>query len=167
MPPLAEVQALVKDAVVNGDMRWLSSLLVSPGDPGKRLTVHSRHYTASLVTTLVERFPATIWLLGSEPVVEAARAFIRDQPPSMPCLAEYGDRFPAFLAAMHEQVPYAGQFAMLEWHVGRLSLAVDEPALDDLSMLSPDHIADTTLRLQSGVKYVQCDWPLDELLSAY
>ena len=35
-------------------------------------TIHQRHYATSLTRALVERFPATVWLVGSELVTRAA-----------------------------------------------------------------------------------------------
>ncbi|PWT86371.1 MAG: hypothetical protein C5B57_01215 [Blastocatellia bacterium] len=167
MPPLAEVQARITRAIVRGDSAAVASMLASPGDPRTRLAIHHRHYTTSLVTALVERFSATMWLLGSQSVVEAARAFVRDQPPSIPCIAEYGEAFPAFLAVVTPRLPYVKEFATLEWHVGRLALAVDEAGLTDLSVCHPARIAESTLRFQSGLQYLRLGWPVDELLSFY
>ena len=57
----------------------------------------------------------------------------------------------------------------LEWHVGTVSVAVDEPAI------SLQHFADAgdvplealRLRLQPGLAYLHADWPVDELISLY
>ena len=40
--------------------------------PEHRLAIHRRHYVASLTRALVERFPATVWLVGSELVTHVA-----------------------------------------------------------------------------------------------
>ncbi len=103
---------------------------------------------ASLTRALVERFPATVWLVGSELVTHAATSFVREQPPSRPCIAEYGDGFPRYLGAhpAAESLPYLAQFAELEWHLGRLALATEESA---------------------NVQYVHLDWALDELIGLY
>jgi hypothetical protein len=97
---------------------------------------------------LVERFPATVWLVGSELVTHVATSFIRQHPPSRPCVAEYGDEFPRYLGAYPaaESLPYLAQFAELEWHLGRLALATEESA---------------------NVEYVHLDWALDELIGFY
>jgi hypothetical protein len=148
MPGLADLQGGVCRALVTGDASQVESLLLGGADARKRLVIHQRHYTASLVTALLNRFPATVWLVGSELVTDAARRFVRERPPSRPCIAEYGESFPAFLAA-HPAVAhlaYLHSFAELEWHLGRLALAV--------------HPSD-------GVQYLRAEWAIDELISLY
>lgn len=171
MPALADLQGSVRRAVVQGDAPELAPLLVGGRDARKRLAIHHRHYETSLVTTLLDRFPATVWLLGSMFVIEAARQHVRDRPPSKPCLAEYGDDFPAFLSARPgaADFPYLRAFADLEWHLGRLSLAVTRPALTpaDLSALPPEALIDLRLTLQADVHYLHAGWAVDALMRLY
>ena len=91
--------------------------------------MHARHYRSSLARSIVERFPATVWLTGSEPVANAALAFVADHPPTGPCIAEYGWLFPEYLAAQPHagHLPYLKQFATIDWHLGRLAVALDDP----------------------------------------
>ncbi len=148
MLTLADIQAGIRDALVNGNGAAVAPVLVGGTRPEHRLAIHQRHYAGSLTRALVERFPATVWLVGSELVAHAATAFIREQPPSKPCIAEYGEAFPRHLGAHPTAVslPYLAQFAELEWHLGRLALATDESA---------------------NVQYVHLDWSLDELIGLY
>jgi Putative DNA-binding domain len=101
-----------------------------------------------LTRALLDRFPATVWLVGSEFVSDAATSFIREQPPSKPCIAEYGESFPQHLGAhpAAASVPYLSQFAELESHLGRLALATEH---------SPN------------LHYFHLDWSLDELIGVY
>ncbi len=139
MPTLTEIQAGVRRAVVLGEDSAVAPWLVGGRDGRKRLAIHHRHYHASLVSALLDRFPGTIWLVGTTFVAEAARRFVQNRPPTRPCIAEYGEDFPAFLAAERgaAELPYLRSFAELEWHLSRLSLAVTLPALSqaDLSSL--------------------------------
>jgi hypothetical protein len=148
MPRLADLQAGVRRALVTGDTSHVEHVLVGGTDSRRRLAIHQRHYTASLVTALLERFPATVWLVGSGLVADAARRFVQEHPPLRPCIAEYGESFPRFLAASpgSEDLPYLPSFAELEWHLGRLSLAVDHPA---------------------GVHYLHAEWAVDDLIALY
>jgi len=152
---LADLQAGVRRAVVGGDISAVESLLTGGGDPRLRLGIHHRHYVTSLTTALLTRFPATVWLVGSELVAGAARAFVEAQPPTRPCIAEYGEDFPAFLASMPgvSNLPYLEPFARLEWHLGRLALAVEHPALDG--------------ELHTGIAYLHLTWPVDALISVF
>ena len=148
MPALADIQAGIRDALVHGNSAAITPFLSGGLEPARRLAIHQRHYEASLSRVLLDRFPATVWLVGSELVSNAAQGFIRVHPPARPCMAEYGEEFPAHLGAHPgaATLPYLAQFAELEWHLGRLALATDE---------SPN------------VHYLHLDWPLDELIGFY
>jgi hypothetical protein len=148
MPVLADIQSAVRDALVRGDRTAVAPLLAGGAHPEHRLAIHQRHYAASLTRALLDRFPATVWLVGSEFITDAATSFIREQPPSKPCIAEYGESFPQHLGAhpAAASIPYLSQFAELEWHLGRLALATED---------SPH------------VHYLHLDWSLDELIGVY
>jgi hypothetical protein len=148
MPALADIQAAVRDALVRGDRSVATPLLSGGAHPEHRLAIHQRHYAASLTRALLDRFPATVWLVGSELVTDAATSFIREEPPSKPCMAEYGESFPRHLGAHPAagSLLYLPQFAELEWHLGRLALATEE---------SPH------------VHYLHLEWSLDELIGVY
>lgn len=172
MRPLAEVQRLVRDAMIGGDAGTMASLIdAGPRDATRRLAIHLRHYRASLVAIVMGRFPATTWLLGSDPVEAAAARFVGAFPPSAPCLAEYGAAFPAFLGTQPAvgRIEYLEPFADLEWHFGRLSVAVDERPLNPavLVALNADDLVDTTLTLQGGTHYCHAAWPIDQLLAIF
>ena len=171
MPLLAELQAGIRQALLTGDADPLQPLLVGGRDGRKRLAIHQRHYATSLITSLLDRFPATVWLVGSPFVTEAARQFVQYHAPTRPCIAEYGEDFPAFLATHPgaAEVPYLRQFAELEWHLSRLSLAVEIPSLSraDLSAVDSAAFADAALTLQPGVDYLRADWGIDELMTLY
>src|SRR5262245_53377727 len=96
---LAELQHQLRDAVITGSAAPVVPLLVGGRDATKRLGIHHRHYTTSLATAIVTRFPATAWLVGPSRLEEAARQFVQQHPPTAPCIAEYGGAFPAFLGA--------------------------------------------------------------------
>ena len=171
MPALLDLQKSLRDALTLGDASGLESLLTGGRDPRRRLAIHQRHYSTSLITSLLDRFPATVWLVGSPFVVDAAREFIRLRPPSRPCLAEYGEEFSAFVAKRPgaAEIAYLRQFAELEWHLSRLSLAVEAPALtiDHLSSIDASTLGDAKVALQPGVHYLHADWAIDELISLY
>lgn len=165
---LADLQADFAASVVEDTTPASACLLTGGDDPTHRVAIHRRHYAASLARSLVERFAATVWLAGSEFVTGAAMQFVRQHPPTRPCIAEYGDGFPAYLASKAgTKLPYIGQFAMLDWHLGQLAIAVDAAPLRTLSDYDPARIADACLSLQPGTRYVALDWPLDELIQCY
>lgn len=175
MQQLADVQRAIRHAIVAGDPEAVESILaigsLAGMDPKARLHIHRRHYETSLVTALLGKFPATVWLTGSQFVAEAARQYVRAHPPQRPCIAEYGQDFPDFLADFPGagRVPYLRDFARLEWHVGYVAIAVDEPAIpsEQLAAIANEDVADRVLKLQPGLRYLSAPWPVDNLLKVY
>jgi hypothetical protein len=169
--PLADIQGHLRRAVVEGEADAVRPLLTGGRDPLHRLAIHQRHYETSLVTGLLTRFPATGWLVGSAALIEPARAFIRSHPPAAPCIAEYGEGFAAWLAEspVAQRVPYVAVFAELDWHLGRMAVAVDRAPVtaDALSALPASRLADARLSFQSGVHYLAADWPIDTLMRLF
>ncbi|MBI4464811.1 MAG: putative DNA-binding domain-containing protein [Acidobacteria bacterium] len=168
MPALANIQQAMRQAIVAGVTSHLDTLLVGGKIPTKRLAIHRRHYEASLVKAMLEKFPATTWLVGSAYLSDAARQYIREYPPQDPCIAVYGVTFPQYLALCpgSDRLPYLQAFAELEWHVGQVSIAVDYPAIpiEELAAVGMDNLPETTLNLQPGTRYLHAGWPVDELM---
>jgi putative DNA-binding protein len=171
MSRLADLQACVRHALLTGDAVTLEPLLTGGRDARKRLAIHQRHYATSLITVLQDRFPATVWLVGSVLVREAARRFVRLHPPVGPCIAEYGDEFPAHLAALPEAAPlqYLRDFAELERRVGQVAIEVDRPAvpITDVAAFHHETLTDALVDLQPGLRYWHASWPVDELFRTY
>ena len=171
MPSLAEVQRLFRGAVVAGTFAPVAPHLVGGQDPVRRLEIHRNHFETSLVSALVGRFQATAWLVGESQVREAALTFVHRHPPTAPCIAEYGDQFPAFLAMRPtlSSLSYVLDFANLDWQLGRLAISVDAPALtrSDLAAQPTDALVDAVGTLQTGSYRVHAGWPVDELMQAY
>jgi Putative DNA-binding domain len=168
---LIEVQQAVRDAIIAGEAAPVAPLLTGPGDMIKRLAIHRRHYEGSLAMALAQKYPATAWLTGSSFLAEAARRFVHEHPPTKPCIAEYGDDFPEFLTMQNgsADLPYLGDFATLECHVGHVSLTVDSHTLSmsDVIGIQPDALVRATMFLQPGVRYLRTRWAVDELLRLY
>jgi len=171
MCALSDVQGQIRQALLTGDAAPLRPLLRVGADGQHRLTVHQRHYTTSLVGALLDRFPGTVWLIGSPLVTEAARQFVGLHPPVRPCIAEYGDGFPAFLAQSPpvRHLQYLRDFAELEYRFGQVALEVDRSPLPAIAMASFDHetLAGALIELQPGLRYWHASWPVDALLTAY
>ncbi len=168
---LAELQHQVRDAVITGTGGPVASVLVGGRDPAARLDIHRRHYTVSLATAIVGRFPATEWLVGPSRLDGAARHFVREHPPSAPCIAEYGAAFPEFLRAWPAiaDLTYVPAFADLDWHLGRLAVAVEMAAVgrEQLATLNGPDFADLVVTLQPGTHYVEARWAIDALMMMY
>lgn len=171
MPQLRELQAGLREAIVSGNLAGTPPPPAEEAGMPRRLAIHSRHYHWSLIRVLMDRFPATGWLLSSELVAESAGEFVRSHPPSRPCLAEYGAEFPRFLARRPGAVtvPYVESFAALEWHVGEVSVEIARPPLsmEALVPIDPDLLPDIVIELQPGVRYMSAAWAVDELMAFY
>lgn len=158
-------------AVTTGDRKPIVAQLVGGTRPTRRLDIHLRHYEATLTSALREKFAACAWLAGADLVSAAALAYVHAQPPRQPCIAEYGDDFPRFLANFGHAptVPYLESFAALEWAVSQASIAIDHPPLSwqDLAQIGPERLIDCTLRLQPGVHYLRSAWRVDRLMILY
>jgi hypothetical protein len=171
MPSLADLQADVARAVITGRVNQTSADLVGGSDPLRRFAIHARHYERSLTAALETKFPATAWLIGTSAFRDAARAYIRAWPPERPCIAEYGAEFPDFLGSAENlrRFAYVGGFAALEWAAGQVSIAVALPPIDWAAVAAqrPEGLIDRGLRMQPGLGYLRCDWPVDALLKVY
>lgn len=169
--PLADLQQQIRDAVVTGDGASISPLLVGGQNAAKRLAIHLHHYEASLTAAVVGRFPATGWLIGPRRLEDAARRFVHDHPPTAPCIAEYGAQFPPFLARWRDtaHLMYVPDFADLDWHLGRLAVSIEAPAVrrERLAAIDPNDVGDLALTLQPGTHYLRATWPIDDLISMY
>ena len=171
MPSLAETQTRLHAAIVEDDAAGLLPLLVGGHEPAKRLAIHQRHYETSLVTALLGKFPAVVWLVGAPFATEAAREFVHRHPPTAPCIAEYGRKFPDLLASRPgaERLPYLRWFGEIEWHLGHVAVAIDRPSLtmDALAALEAAALPDVSLVLQPGLRYLAAPWPVDDLIKVY
>jgi hypothetical protein len=168
---LAEIQSLVRDAVVAGQTSALEPLLAAGGRSRTRFEIHRRNYEASLINALLEKFPASAWLAGTSFLTQAAMLYVHRHPPEAPCIAEYGGGFPEFLSECPgtERVPYLLPFAELEWCLGQVAIAVGEPGVppEAFRTIPPELLPDQTLLLQPGARYLAAEWPVDDLMKLY
>ncbi|MGD9902753.1 MAG: putative DNA-binding domain-containing protein [Vicinamibacterales bacterium] len=169
--PLAELQQRVRDALLVSDGSALDSLLRGGLRPERRFAVHQRHVEASLTSAIVGRFPATGWLIGGRRIDNAARAFVHAAPPGTPCIAEYGEAFPAFLASWPDtaRLRYLRDFATLDWLLGRVAVEVSYPAFerDALAGMDVEALPLMTAGLQPGLHYLRTAWDLDGLMRQF
>lgn len=174
VPRLAEAQAAFRDAIVAGDLAAVLPMLTAGDDgrdPRHRLSIHQRHYDASLVDLLRKRFPALEWLVGEAYLAAAARAYALTNPPRRPALGAYGADFPAFLAARPgvEAMPWLAGVGLLEWQLAEVAAAVSQPAvpIDALAAFGDASLDTLRVGLQSGLAYGAFDWPVDDLVRVF
>lgn len=169
--PLAEFQAQMRGAIIDGAVAPLDGALTGGADPLERFAIHQRHYEASLVRAIVEKFPAMVWLAGSPFVTAAAAVFVRQSPPRAPCIAEYGQSFPAFIVGRPEtqHIPWLGCVGELEWRLGRVALALEHAPLpkETLAAMTPERLAECVFKWQPGLDYFAAPWPADDLIKLF
>jgi hypothetical protein len=171
MPPLAKTQAAIAKAVTSGSSAALPASLFDGPAGNRRFRIHLRHYQASLTATLMQKYPATQWLVGTGLITRVAFEYVRISAPGTPCIAEYGGDFPVFLAK-HETTgrwPYIEAFAQLDWLLGKASIAVDAPPLrwSEVSAIGPEALVDTHLTLQRGIRFLRASHPVDDVILSY
>ncbi|MBV9633688.1 MAG: putative DNA-binding domain-containing protein [Methylobacteriaceae bacterium] len=168
MPRLADTQALIRAAVVDGDFAGTAAFLTGGRAPVARLRIHERHYAASLSKALLARYPALARLIGQTSFVNAAQDYVRRHPPASPCIAEYGLEFPRFLASRRWQGRTALVLALgeLEWHLGRVAIAISHSALgrEALATIPGGELPEIRLELQPGLAYLGAAFPVDDII---
>ncbi len=141
--------------------------LFAPCDAAARFAVYRNNCAVAAIEALKAQFPTVLRLVGDEAFRGAARAFEEKIPPSSPVLAEYGEKFPVFLAGFLEEqgateVPYLPDVARLDWAVLQALRAREtEPCpLARLAALDATAIANARARLHPSLRLVASDWPL-------
>jgi hypothetical protein len=139
-------------------------------DPEARLQIYRRHVFTTLTAALTATFPVVCRLVDARFFAYAADAYIRQHPPTGPCLTEYGATFPAFLAGFppcrgHAYLP---DVARLEWAMN-LALHADAPAGLDTAALArvpPEMLSRLVFRLDPSVSLIASPWPIDRIWQA-
>jgi hypothetical protein len=167
---LGELQTLFKRALLQGDHRITSAV---PGDglaPEARLAIYRHHVFTTLTEVLKAVYPVVCRLVDERFFAYAADQYIRQQPPTGPCLFEYGAAFPRFLADFppcHTLI-YLPDVARLEWAMHVAWHAEEVPPVDPqrLRGRTPDELAGLTLALTPSVSYVRSLWPIERIWHA-
>lgn len=103
---------------------WDASQSVPPqllahngSDPAKRWAVYRNNVWVSLVDVLAQGFPVCQALVGETFFRAMAQCYVRDNPPSHPVLAWYGDRLDTYIGSFPPAagLPYLPDMARLEY----------------------------------------------------
>lgn len=168
--PLNEVQAVMRHALLAGDMGALVPLIETSALAETQLAIYRNNVFASLTDVLRETFPAICRLVDDRFFAYAAHEFIRRQPPQRPCLAEYGEDFADFLAAFppSRELPYIADVARLEWLLSAAASAGDAAPLAPaaLATIAPEETPRLALRLEPSLGFLASPWPIDRIWKA-
>ncbi|HEX9821907.1 MAG TPA: DNA-binding domain-containing protein [Methylomirabilota bacterium] len=164
MLTLRELQAGVRSAMLDGDVRAVAPAVRADGvGAAARLAVYRHHVFTSLTAVLESTYPVIARLVDLRFFRYAADRYIREQPPAGPCLFEYGASFPDFVAAFppSRRLAYLPDVARLEW---AMTVAVHAP---DVPPVEPDALrALPAPALHSSVTLLTSPWPIDAIWRA-
>lgn len=172
MLPLRELQsrfAAVAAGRLLAEQAFADSGCVVEDAPGAsaRLAIHVHHFRLTLIEALGATFPVVRRLVGDAFFTAAARRYVLSQPPQRPCLFEYGDGFPAFLASLPEAgcLGYLTDLARLEWAINRAHHADDVPSLDAAAAAAQIEApsCDLFIGLDPSCRLVKSAWPVDRI----
>ncbi|MBX3453717.1 DNA-binding domain-containing protein [Ferrovibrio sp.] len=140
---------------------------IAPTDEAKRqkrFNVYRNNMHAGLVAALGARYPVILRLVGDEFFQAMALAFIRQEPPTSPILAEYGAHFARFLETFEPtaDLPYLPDMARLEWLRHLAYHAPDSPiaAIAELASLAPEKLGEIRLHLHPAASHLASDYPV-------
>jgi hypothetical protein len=168
---LRELQGDLRAALLGGDDAAACAEIRGDGlDPSARLALYRHHVTTTLTAALQATFPVVCRLVDERFFAFAADRYIAIDPPSGPCLFEYGARFPEFLAGFGPcaGLPYLPDVARLEWALERAWHAPDAAPLPmtALAGLAPDVAGGLGLGLDPSVTYLDSPFAIDRIWHA-
>lgn len=168
MSSLLRLQSQVAGAMIRGTDHAAAAMVVMDRiAPERRLAIHRNHYRISLTDALAATFPVLRQVVGDGIFTRAAAAFIRLQPPASPCLHEYGQAFPAFLAGFGPAAgrPRLTDLGRFEWAINRAFHAEERAPLAaarlmDFTAESVDHLVFSP---QPSLALIRSPFALDEI----
>ena len=171
MPSLRELEHGIARALLGeADDATLASILGDGLAPAARLAIYRNHVFVTLTDALKATYPVVCRLVDERFFAYAADRYIREHPPAGPCLFEYGESFPDFLAGFPPcaHLEYLPDVARLEWTINQALHAADAEALDPrwLAEVPPDDVARVTFRLHPSLSLVDSPWPMDRIWRA-
>jgi hypothetical protein len=168
---LPELQARLAVALLREDAREIVGAVASDGlSPAARVAVYWNHVFASLTDALEATYPVVCRLVDRRFFGFAADRFIRSHPPTGPCLFEYGEGFPDFLARFPpcSGHPYLADVARLEWAMNAALHAADarpmEPAR--LGEVPAANVGRLVFRVDPSAAWLRSPWPVDRIWRA-
>jgi hypothetical protein len=168
---LREVESDLRRALLGGDDARARARVRGDGlESGARLAIYRHHVVTTLTAALQATFPVVCRLVDERFFAYAADRYIQAEPPSGPCLFEYGAGFPDFLAEFPpcRPLPYLADVARLEWAMQRALHAPDATPLPMRAIqgAGPEQAASLALRLDPSVSLLRSPYPIDRIWRA-
>lgn len=135
------------------------------GNPaGNRFGVYRNNVASSLTEALEISFPVVAKLIGAQNFKAISGLFLRQHPPKVPMLSQYGDEMPVFLEAFKplEHLGYLPDVARLEQAIRVSYHAADAEPIDPgaLQALTPEEMAAARFTLAPSALLVRSPWPI-------
>ncbi len=171
MPTLSEVQIAFRDALLGDDSTMVAREIARDGlAPEARLDIYRHHVLTTLTAVLEAAYPVVCRLVDRRFFAYAADRYARDEPPASPCLFEYGERFPDFLASFPacRDLVYLPDVARLEWAMHAALHAADPHAMDPapLAAVATDDMARLVFSFDPSVTLLDSPWPVERIWRA-
>src|SRR5262245_9426725 len=170
MPTWGELQTSFTRALLQDDAAVAGAVLGDGLEPEARIAIYRHHVLTTLTEVLKAAYPVVCRLVDERFFAYAADCYIRQQPPTGPCLFEYGATFPRFLATFPpcSELVYLPDVAWLEWAMHAAWHAEDAVPLacECLQAVALDDLAGLTFALDPSVSYVRSPWPIDQIWRA-
>jgi Putative DNA-binding domain len=171
MCALRETQARFRDALLGADStRPLRTIAADGLSAEGRLALYRHHVATTLTDALRATFPVVSRLVGDGFFAYAMHHYIAVSPPTSPCLFEYGETLPAFLASFEpcRALAYLPDVARLEWAMSRATHGDDAPPLDPrtLSSIPASERPDLRFTFHPSVTLLDSAWPIDTIWRA-
>jgi hypothetical protein len=164
MPPLRELQAGFRAALLEGDDHAIGNAIRADGiEATARLAVYRHHVFTTLTAALLSTYPVIARLVDLRFFGYAAHAYIRAHPPAGPCLFEYGASLADFLERFEpcRHLAYLPDVARLEWAMSRALHAADTTPIEPRALLLAAQV-----RLHPSVTLLSSEWPVDAIWQA-
>lgn len=152
-------------ALLDPDQPVPEGLSNGQGSPaGSRFAVYRNNVAASLTEALELSFPAIVKLIGEGNFRILAGVFLRQHPPSVPMLSQYGAEMPVFLGTFQPlaHLGYLPDVARLEQALRLSYHAADSAPIDPASLgaLPPEALATTRFTLAPALRLLRSSWPI-------
>ena len=172
MLTLRELQSLFRSAMWGVEMPQVLGVIAGDGlAPAARLQIYRHHVLTSLTEALQATFPVVCRLVDARFFGYAADTYIRQHPPEVPYLWEYGAHFPAFLATFPpcRDLVYLADVARLEWALNVAFYAEERLPMEAaiLQQIPGEQITRLTFKCHPALTLLCSPWPIDQIWRAH
>lgn len=171
MSSLRDVQRALRAALLDhDDDRIAADVLPDDLSPSARVAVYRHHVRTTLTEALVSTFPVVCRLVDRRFFGWLADCYVRNHPPTGPCLFEYGGDFPLYIERFPAcaALPWLADVARLEWALNVAFHAPDVATIGSERLLATptDELGALSVECEPSVTYVESSWPIDAIWRA-